>query len=64
MPAGIVEVPAYAQLQREIHAALLRQNPEWIGENGECPQCDDYDRRFAELLSFSRALERARAVTA
>jgi len=25
------EIPAYAQLQREMHDALLAQHPEWIG---------------------------------
>ena len=59
MPAIITEVPAYARLQREMHAALLAQNPQWIGENGQSPQCDDYDRRFAQLLSFCRGFERA-----
>ena len=45
-----VEVPAYAQLQREIHDALLAQHPGWILPTGECPTCDSYDARFAELL--------------
>jgi hypothetical protein len=44
------EVPAYAQLQREMHDALLAQHPDWILPNGECPTCDSYDARFAELL--------------
>ena len=44
------EVPAYAQLQREIHDALLAQNPDWILPNGECPTCDSYDARFTRLL--------------
>lgn len=44
------EVPGYAELQREIHNALLAQHPEWILPNGESPTCDSYDRRFAELL--------------
>lgn len=44
------EVPAYAQLQREMHEALLAQHPEWILPNGESPTCDSYDERFAELL--------------
>ena len=48
--------PAYAALQREVHDALLAQHPEWIGRNGDCPTCDDYDRRFAELLGFSLAV--------
>ena len=42
---------AYAQLRREIHSALLAQHPEWIEGKGSCPKCDDYDRRFAELLT-------------
>ena len=53
------EVPAYAQLQRELHDALLAQHPEWILPNGDCPTCDSYDVRFAELLNVSLATERA-----
>ena len=53
------ETPAYAQLQREIHNALLAQHPEWILPNGDCPTCDFYDARFAELLITSLATERA-----
>jgi hypothetical protein len=45
------EVPAYAQLQREMHHALLAQHPEWILPNGESPTCDSYDARFAALLN-------------
>jgi hypothetical protein len=44
------EVPGYADLQREIHHALLAQNPQWILPNGNSPACDGYDARFAELL--------------
>jgi len=44
------EVPAYAQLQRNMHDALLAQHPDWILPNGDCPTCDSYDARFAELL--------------
>ncbi|HEX4630108.1 MAG TPA: hypothetical protein VH188_04020 [Chthoniobacterales bacterium] len=60
-PNIVAEIPAYAQLQRQMHDALLVQHPEWIERNGDCPTCDDYDRRFAELLSFSLAMERAHA---
>lgn len=49
------EVPAYAELQRTMHDALLTQHPEWVERDGNCPTCDDYDRRFAELLDFSLA---------
>ena len=47
------EVPEFAQLQRQIHHALLAQNPEWILANGESPTCDSYDARFAQLLRQS-----------
>jgi hypothetical protein len=53
------EVPAYAQLQREVRDALLAQHPEWILPNGDCPTCDAYDERFAELLNVSLATERS-----
>lgn len=53
------EVPAYAQLQREVHDALRAQHPDWILPNGDCPTCDAYDKRFAELLTVSLATERA-----
>ena len=36
-------VPAYAQLQREMHDALRAQHPDWILPNGDCPTCDSYD---------------------
>ena len=56
------ELPAYTQLQREVHDALRAQHPDWILPNGDCPTCDSYDARFAELLMHapprsSRALK-------
>ena len=56
-----VEAPAYAALQRKMHYALLAQHPDWIERDGNCPKCDDYDRRFAELLGFFLASERTQA---
>jgi hypothetical protein len=44
-----------------MHKALLAQHPEWIERDGNCPMCDDYDRRFAELLSFFLVSERGHA---
>jgi hypothetical protein len=55
------KIPGYADLQRNIHNALLAQHPEWIEPNGDCPKCDDYDGRFAELLSLSLKFERTHA---
>ena len=57
----IVEIPAYAALQREMHNALLVQHPEWVEGDGRSPMCDDYDGRFAQLLNSSLACGRAHA---
>ena len=51
--------PVYVQLQREMHDALRAQHPEWIAPNGDCPTCDSYEARLAELLSISLATEHA-----
>jgi hypothetical protein len=47
------EVRSYQQLQNEIHHALRVQHPEWIEPNGECPTCQSYESRLAELLGLS-----------
>ena len=48
------EIDSYHQLQRQIHDALRQQHPEWVEPNGDCPTCDSYEVRLAELLgSFS-----------
>jgi hypothetical protein len=60
-PAIAPEAPAFVALQRQMHDALLAQHPEWIERDGNCPKCDDYDRRFAELLSFFLISGRAHA---
>jgi hypothetical protein len=46
----VVEVPAYAALQRQIHDALRAQHPKWVQPNGDSPTCDAYESRFADLL--------------
>jgi hypothetical protein len=54
---GLARVPrigSYAELQEQLHRDLLAQHPEWIQPDGNCPKCDDYDRRLAELISFFR----------
>ena len=40
----------YAELRRRMHDALRVQNPQWVEPDGESPICDDYERRFNELL--------------
>jgi hypothetical protein len=47
------EVQAYVQLQHQIHEALRKEHPEWIEPNGECPTCELYESRLAELLGLS-----------
>jgi pimeloyl-ACP methyl ester carboxylesterase len=59
--------PGYVGLQREMHHALRAQHPEWITPNGECPTCDSYEGRLAQLLSLSpgiRALARIKRMKA
>jgi hypothetical protein len=52
---------SYVQLQRQIHDALREQHPEWIEKNGDCPTCESYESRFAELLSIFQSHERQSA---
>ena len=40
------------QLQREIHDALRVQHPEWVEPDGDCPTCESYESRLAELLGL------------
>ena len=51
------EVEPYVQLQRQMHEALLKEHPEWVEPNGECPMCEAYESRLAELLGLSSATE-------
>ena len=55
------EMRSYVQLQREIHDVLRKQHPEWIAPNGDCPICDSYESRFAELLNLFQSNARTSA---
>ena len=55
------EIRSYVQLQRQIHDALREQHPEWIEQNGDCPTCESYESRFAELLNIFQSNERKSA---
>jgi hypothetical protein len=46
------QVRSYAELQEQLHRDLLTQHPEWIDSDGNCPKCDEYDRRLAALISM------------
>jgi len=50
-------VQPYVQLQQQIHVALRTEHPEWIEPNGDCPMCEAYESRLAELLTLSSATE-------
>ncbi len=43
----------YVQLQRQIHDALRVEHPEWVKPDGDCPTCESYESRLAELLALS-----------
>jgi len=51
------EIRSYAQLQQQIHDALRVQHPEWVEANGDCPTCESYESRLAELLRLSSPSE-------
>jgi hypothetical protein len=56
-PTVPVEVHAYVQLQQQMHEALRKEHPEWIEPDGECPTCDFYESRLAELLGLASSGE-------
>ena len=51
------EIGSYTQLQQQIHEALRVQHPEWVEPNGDCPTCESYESRLAELLRLSSPSE-------
>jgi hypothetical protein len=42
-----------SELQQEIHDALRVQHPDWVEPDGDCPTCESYESRLAELLALS-----------
>jgi hypothetical protein len=55
------ETDSYSQLQRQIHDALRQQHPDWVQPNGDCPTCESYESRLAELLRLFSSNERKSA---
>jgi hypothetical protein len=41
---------------------LLAQHPEWIDADGNCPACNDYERRLAQLISIFKSQAKLRRV--
>jgi hypothetical protein len=51
------EIGSFVQLQHQIHDALREQHPEWIQPNGDCPTCESYESRLAEVLAIFQSNE-------
>ncbi|PYS65601.1 MAG: hypothetical protein DMF76_02290 [Acidobacteria bacterium] len=54
------EIHSYTDLQQQIHEDLRIQHPDWVKPNGDCPTCDSYESRLAELLGLSQRSNAAR----
>ena len=48
------QIHSYSELQQQIHQDLRIQHPDWIEPNGNCPACDSYELRLAELLGLTK----------
>ncbi len=46
------DIRTYVDLQKEVQQALRAQHPEWIEPSGDCPTCESYEQRLAELLNL------------
>jgi hypothetical protein len=53
LPKTTDEIRSYVELQRQIHDALRVEHPEWVKPDGDCPTCESYESRLAELLGLS-----------
>ena len=51
------QIHSYAELQQQIHDALRVQHPEWVEPDGNCPTCESYERRLAQLIGFFQSGE-------
>jgi hypothetical protein len=51
------QIRSYAELQQQIHDTLRVQHPEWIEPDGNCPTCESYERRLAQLIGFFQSGE-------
>ena len=49
------ETHSYNELQQQIHQDLRVQHPEWVQPNGDCPMCESYELRLAELLGLRQS---------
>jgi len=47
------QIHSFGDLQQQIHQDLRMQHPDWVEPNGDCPKCDSYESRLADLLGLS-----------
>jgi hypothetical protein len=47
------QIHSYTKLQEQIHKMRI-QHPDWVKPNGDCPTCDSYELRLAELLGLTQ----------
>jgi hypothetical protein len=52
------QIHSYGELQQQIHEDLRIQHPDWVKPNGDCPTCDSYESRLAELLGLTQPSSR------
>jgi hypothetical protein len=52
------QIHSYNELQQQIHEDLRIQHPDWVRPNGDCPTCDAYEQRLAELIGIFQSTER------
>ena len=50
------QIHSYSDLQQKIHDDLRIQHPDWVAPDGNCPKCDAYESRLAELLRLAERL--------
>jgi len=62
LPKTTDEIRSYTELQRQMHYALRAEHPEWVEANGDCPTCESYESRLAELLGLSSPNEHGSVV--
>jgi hypothetical protein len=48
------QIHSFGDLQQQIHQDLRIQHPDWVEPNGDCPRCDSYESRLADLLGLSQ----------
>jgi hypothetical protein len=44
------KIDTYIELKQQIHDDLRTQHPDWVEPSGDCPTCDSYISRLAQLL--------------